>query len=161
MDTTALLAKHLKEVYFGGNWTWSNLNDQLQDLSWEQAVAEVYGLNSIATLVYHIDYYVGGVSQYFRGEPLGIKDKFSFDRPAIRCQEDWESLLQQARSRAAELAFQIESLPDEKLWETFSEEKYGNYYRNVLGIIEHTHYHLGQISLLKKILAQKGHRRII
>jgi len=32
------------------------------------------------------------------------------------------------------------------------EEKYGNYYRNFHGIIEHCHYHLGQIVLIKKML---------
>ncbi len=45
---------------------------------------------------------------------------------------------------------QIEQLPESKLWETFSDEKYGNYYRNIHGIIEHIHYHLGQIVLIKK-----------
>jgi hypothetical protein len=45
-------------------------------------------------------------------------------------------------------------LPESKLAETFSDEKYGNYYRNIHGIIEHTHYHLGQIVLIKKILSQ-------
>ena len=29
---------------------------------------------------------------------------------------------------------------------------HGNYYRNLHSIIEHTYYHLGQISLIKKIL---------
>jgi len=48
----------------------------------------------------------------------------------------------------------IEQLPEAKLGEIFSEEKYGTYYRNIHGIIEHTHYHLGQIVLIKKILLQ-------
>jgi hypothetical protein len=30
------------------------------------------------------------------------------------------------------------------------EEKYGSVLRNIMGVIEHTHYHLGQIVLLKK-----------
>lgn len=46
----------------------------------------------------------------------------------------------------------IEQLPESKLWEDFSDKKYGNYYRNLHGIIEHTHYHLGQIVLIKKLL---------
>jgi hypothetical protein len=33
--------------------------------------------------------------------------------------------------------------------------KYGNYYRNLHGIIEHTHYHLGQIVLIKKLLKRR------
>ena len=33
----------------------------------------------------------------------------------------------------------------------FFHEKYGNYYRNLHGVIEHAHYHLGQIALIKKM----------
>jgi len=50
----------------------------------------------------------------------------------------------------------IEELSEERLWEPFSEEKYGIYYRNIHGIIEHSHYHLGQIVLIKKIVLQEG-----
>ena len=53
-------------------------------------------------------------------------------------------------------AILIEQLQESKLWEDFSENKYGNYYRNICGIIEHIHYHLGQIVLIKKIILQSG-----
>lgn len=152
MKTTEQLAKHLREVYFGGNWTWSNLSAQLKDLNWEIAVKEVYRLNSIATLVFHIDYYVGGITQYLQGQPLTIKDKYSFDSPDIGSREEWEALIKGAAERAEALASEIEKLDDEMLAETFFEEKYGNYFRNFVGLLEHTHYHLGQIALLRKIL---------
>lgn len=55
---------------------------------------------------------------------------------------------------AAEAAARIiEQLPESQLWETFADEKYGNYYRNLHGAIEYAHYHLGQIVLVKKLLA--------
>ena len=50
----------------------------------------------------------------------------------------------------------VEQLPEHKLWEDFTDKKYGNYYSNIHGIIEHNHYHLGQIVLIKKILLQAG-----
>jgi len=37
-----------------------------------------------------------------------------------------------------------EQLPDNKWEEIFVQEKYGTYYRNLHGLIEHTHYHLGR-----------------
>jgi len=49
----------------------------------------------------------------------------------------------------------IEQLPETKLGETFSDEKYGTYYRNLHGIIEHNHYHVGQIVIIKKLLLQE------
>lgn len=42
---------------------------------------------------------------------------------------------------------------DEKLDSTFAGENYGIYQRNIEGIIEHSYYHLGQIVLTKKIIA--------
>ena len=53
-------------------------------------------------------------------------------------------------------AAQIETLDDEKLFENFDDPKYGNYFRNLMGIVEHAHYHLGQIVLLKKLIAVKS-----
>ena len=64
-------------------------------------------------------------------------------------------MLAKTWSDAETLANLIEQLPESRLWEDFSDNKYGNYYRNLHGIIEHCHYHLGQIVLIKKLLQQK------
>ena len=152
MNLTHQLAKHFRDVFFGGNWTSSNLKDHLSGVTWEQATTKVYSFNTIAILVYHIGYYISAVTKVLQGGPLDAKDKYSFDLPPIRSQEDWEALLNKTWSDAETFAHLVEELPDTKLEETFCDEKYGNYYRNILGIIEHTHYHLGQIVLIKKIL---------
>ncbi|MEP7141623.1 MAG: hypothetical protein ABI707_02075 [Ferruginibacter sp.] len=55
---------------------------------------------------------------------------------------------------AENFACVIEQVPESMLRENLSGEKYGNYYTNIHGIIEHTHYHLGQIVLIKQILLQ-------
>ena len=154
MNLTAQIAKHFREALFGGNWTASNLKDHLADVTWQQATTQVYSINPIATLVYHINYYVSAVLKVLQGAPLDAKDKYSFDHPSILSQEDWEKLLNKTWTDAENLASLIEQLPESKLWEAFSDEKYGNYYRNFHGIIEHTHYHLGQIVLIKKILLE-------
>ena len=46
----------------------------------------------------------------------------------------------------------VEQLADERLGETFVNEKYGNYRRNIEGLIEHGYYHLGQVRLMRKLL---------
>ncbi len=152
MNLTEQIAKHLREIYFGGNWTSSNLKDNLADVTWQQASTEVYSFNTIATLVYHINYYVSAVLKVLQGEPLDASDKYSFDHPAILSQEDREKLLDKTWTDAESFASLIEQLPERKLWENLSDDKYGNFYRNIHGIIEHAHYHLGQIVLIKKIL---------
>jgi hypothetical protein len=152
MNLPAQIAKHLRDVHFGGNWTTSNLKDNLADVTWQQATTHVYSFNTIATLVYHINYYVSEVAKVLQGEPLTASDKYSFNTPLIQSDEDWQNLLNKTWSDAEKFASLIEQLPPEKLSKNFTDEKYGSYYRNLLGIIEHTHYHLGQIALIKKII---------
>ena len=155
MNIAKQIAKHLREIHFGGNWTSSNLKEHLADVTWQQATTKVYSFNTIATLVYHINYYVDAVLKVLQGEALNAKDKYSFDHPPIHSQEDWERFLDKIWTDAENFANLIEQLPDHQLLEVFSDEKYGSYYRNLHGIIEHSHYHLGQIVLIKKILLQQ------
>lgn len=67
MQLTTQTAKHLRDVYFGGNWTASNLKQHLTDLTWQQATTKIYGLNTIATLVNHMTYYVCEVTKVLQG----------------------------------------------------------------------------------------------
>ncbi len=154
MNLSAQIAKHFRAVYFGGNWTSVNLKDSLADVDWRQATIKVSTLNTIAILVYHTTYYIQAVAKVLQGGPLDARDKYSFDLPPIRSQEDWQQLLDTTWREAEHFATLIEQLPAPKLGETFVDDKYGNYYRNLHGIIEHTHYHLGQIVLIKKLLSQ-------
>ena len=153
---TQQTAKHFREVFFGGNWTWSNFQDNLKDVTWQEATSKVADFNTIAVLTFHSGYFVTALLDVLEGKPLTAHDKFSFDHPPILSQEDWEQMLQKMWSEVERAAVLIEQLTDEKLLETFVEAKYGNYYRNILGTIEHAHYHLGQIALVKKLL-RAGH----
>ncbi|HMK27703.1 MAG TPA: hypothetical protein VK483_16850 [Chitinophagaceae bacterium] len=152
MLTSTQIAKLLRAVYFGGNWCAVNLKDTLADVSWQQATTKVYSLNTIATLVYHMNYYVMAISKVLEGGPLDAHDKYSFDHPQVLSQDDWEKLLDKTWKDAENFARLVEQLPESKLWEIFSDAKYGNYYRNIHGVIEHNHYHLGQIVLIRKVL---------
>lgn len=156
MSSTKQIAKHFRDVYFGGNWTAVNLKDTLADVTLQQATTKVYNLNTIATLVFHINYYVNPVLKVLQGQPIVASDKLSFKLPPITSDEEWQKLITKALTEAAELADRIEELDETKLQDVFVNPKYGNYYRNLLGIIEHTHYHLGQISLIKKIIKESG-----
>lgn len=155
MNLAKQSAKHFRDVHFGGNWTSVNLKDTLKDITWQQATIQIGSLNTIARLVFHCNYYVSIVMKVLEGGELIGSDKFSFDCPPINSQEDWEQLVLKSLTEAEQFAKLVEQMPESKMWETFSDEKYGNYYRNLHGIIEHTHYHLGQIVLVKKLLTDK------
>jgi hypothetical protein len=152
MHLTAQIAKQFREVYFGGNWTAVSLKENLTDLNWQQATTKVYSFNTVASLLYHMNYYVRQVLKVLAGEPLDASDKYSFDHPPILSKDDWEKLLDSIWTDAENFARQVEQLPEQKLWENFADGKYGNYYRNIQGVNEHVHYHLGQIVLIKKLL---------
>ncbi len=150
---TTQIAKHFRDVHFGGNWSTSCLREHLQDLTWEQATTPVGNLNTIAALAFHINYYVCGLINVFNGGALDIRDKYSYDLPPIQSQSDWDQFLAKIWAEAETFAQLVADMPDEILEQDFTDPKYGNYFRNLHGIIEHCHYHLGQIVVIKKLLA--------
>lgn len=154
MNLPQQIATNFRTVYFGNNWTAVNLKDTLAGVDWELATTQIYSCNTIAVLIYHMNYYVSNVLQVLRGSQLVASDKFAFDCPPLKNQEEWENLQKQVFADAEAFATEIEKLPESKFEEIFHEEQYGNYYRNIHGIVEHNHYHLGQIVLLKKIIGQ-------
>lgn len=139
MNVPQQIATHFRKVFFGGNWTAVDLKTTLQALDYKQATQQVAGLNSIAGLVFHLHYYVGGLLNVLEGGPLDIHDKFSFGLLPLRSQAEWEQLLACTWADAESFATLVKALPEKKLAEFFTDEKYGTYYRNLHGVIEHTH----------------------
>ena len=153
MSSVLQLAKRFREVILDGFWIANtNFKDQLKDVTWKQATTKIGDLNTIAMLTFHIDYYIAGILNVFEGGDLEIKDQFSFDFPAIESQQQWEDLLNKLWQDAEKFATLLEQMPDSKMDDVFVDEKYGTYRRNIDGMIEHSYYHLGQITLIKKLL---------
>lgn len=150
------LAKHLRAVYFGGNWTSVNLQDTLADVTWQEATRQIDDTNTIATLVYHMHYYVREVTKVLEGGALEAKDKYSFATPNFSSADEWQAFCDSLWPEARTFAERIEQLPEDTLQHDFTDPKYGNYFSNLLGIIEHLHYHLGQIVILKKVLRKQN-----
>lgn len=153
MSITAQIAQNFRGVYFGGNWTASNLKENIADVTLAQATTQVKDLNTIAVLLFHIHYYVKAVTSVLEGNTLKANDKFSFDVPKFSSEKEWQDFKNKCLEESEKFAQLVEKLPDSKLNEFIAEEKYGTYYRNLHGIIEHTHYHLGQIALIKKLVS--------
>ncbi len=156
MKTSVQLANRFREVILNGKWVANtNLRDQLTGVTLEQALTKVGSLNSIASLTFHINYYISGVLNVFEGGELEIRDKYSFDMPPLRSEEDWHKLTSELWANAEKFADHVEVMPEEKLEQVFVDEKYGDFRRSIEGMIEHSYYHLGQITLIKKLIAEK------
>ncbi|MDZ4679170.1 MAG: DUF1572 domain-containing protein [Saprospiraceae bacterium] len=149
------LANRLREVLLNGKWIANtNFKEQILSTHWKQAIQKVDNLNTIAVLTFHINYYLQGLLNVFNGGNLEIRDKYSFDLPEIKSEADWNTLVNNFLSNAEMFANHVEQMADSVLDQPFVDEKYGNYLRNIEGVIEHSYYHLGQISLIKKMIRE-------
>ncbi len=154
MERNLLIANRLREVLLNGQWIANtNFKEQILNLNWKQATQKVGELNTIAAITFHINYYLKGLLHVFNGGELNISDKYSFDIPEIHSEMDWKIQVDDFLTNSEKFVEQVEQLPDNLLDQPFVDEKYGSYLRNIEGIIEHSYYHLGQVSLLKKIIS--------
>ena len=153
MKKAETLANRLREVILNGTWIANtNFKKQLEDLDWKVAVTQVQSFKTIALLAQHVHYYIKGINHLYETGKLEIRDKFSFDFPPIESGEQWKAFLERFWKDAEQLAQHVEKMSDEELERDFVNEKYGTYLRNIDGMIEHSYYHLGQVSLIKKAI---------
>lgn len=153
MTRNITIANRLREVLLNGHWIANtNYKELIQSISWQQATQQVANLNTIAALTYHINYYLAGLLSAFETGKLEISDKYSFDLAPIKSAEDWNNLIAVFLNNSEKFANRIEQMGDNAFDQIFIDEKYGTLLRNVEGVIEHSYYHLGQISLIKKMI---------
>ncbi len=156
MERNLVLANRLREVLLNGKWIANtNFKEQILSVSWAQAIQKVGNLNTIALLTFHINYYLDGLLNVFNSGGLEIKDKYSFDLPEIKSENDWNKLVNDFLSNSEMFAKQVEQMDESMLDQPFADEKYGSFLRNIEGVIEHSYYHLGQVSLIRKMIVQK------
>lgn len=152
---TTKSANRIREVLLNGKWIANtNFKEQIENISWQQATQKVGDLNTIALLTFHINYYVKGLNQVFEGGSLDIKDKYSFDMPPIQKESDWLALTEQFLENAESFAGHVEAMSEAQYFGPFVKEEYGSYERNIEAVIEHSYYHLGQVSLIAKLVKQ-------
>ncbi len=157
MKNNYQLSTRFAEVLLNGTWIAStNFKDTLKQVTWEEATCKIGTLNTIAELTQHIGYYVSGLVQVFDGGNLEIRDKYSFDFLPVSSEEDWQKVLHVFFVNAEKFAAQVEQMTQRQLEEPFVDKKYGSYRRNIEAMIEHSYYHLGQISLIKKLITQSN-----
>ena len=153
MNPSKELANRFREVMLDGLWVANtNWKDKLVNIYLEQANKKVGDLNTIALLTFHVHYYIHGVLQVFEGGNLDIRDKYSFDMAPLKSEDQWAALKGQLFSDSETLASRVEAFSDDQLNAVFVDPRYGTYRRNVDVLIEHSYYHLGQVSLIQKLI---------
>lgn len=146
-------AKRIREVFADGTWVANtNYAHQLHGVTRHDALRSVNGLNSIAALTFHINYYLNGLLEAFATGELRIHDRYSFDMPPLTSDADWDARIAELLLHAKEFAQAVEAMDDDAFDQAFIKPEYGTLGRNIEAVIEHSYYHLGQIALIRKLL---------
>ncbi len=156
MKINEQIAQHLLDVNEGANWTDVNIKDTIEGVSWKEAnVVTSASSNTIASLLHHISFYNDIVKERLSGNYPSINDLNGFDIERIKNENDWAKLKEKSLQSARDLASDVKKFPDEKLFD-LTENGHDTYYKMLHGVIEHGHYHLGQMVLLKNLIRQKN-----
>lgn len=154
MENGSQLAGRFREVMLNGTWIANtNFKRLLSGITLEQATTRIGTLNTIALLTFHVRYYISGLNHAFEKGTLEISDRYSFDAPELRNDDDWNALQMGLWEDAERFAQLVERMPGEQLDRIFIDKKYGTFRRNIEAMIEHGYYHLGQVSLIRKLLS--------
>ncbi|MEM9819681.1 MAG: DUF1572 domain-containing protein, partial [Bacteroidota bacterium] len=128
MKQSQQIANRFREVMLNGKWVaQTNYKDQLSDLNCQQANTRIGSLNTIALLTFHVDYYIAGLLDVFKGGTLDIRDKYSFDMPPVESEADWHQLRTTMWNNAEQFAQVGERMSDEAVDGAVVERQSGVY----------------------------------
>lgn len=152
MNLTTLLALQILDVHTGDNWTEVNIANTLKDISCAEAlIVTPASPNSIAALLNHITFWNQVMVQRIEGVKVEIPESNGFDHPYLQTEIGWQELQKDNLKSANKLADAIQGFSSDKLLEPIL-PGYPSAYKNIQGISEHIHYHLGQMVFLKKFI---------
>jgi hypothetical protein len=152
MNLPEIIAQHVLDVHEGNNWTEVDLAHTLRDVTLAEATARTPASpNTIAALVRHLVYWNQVMARRAQGQPTQIPATNGFDGPSLHSEADWQALQAELWQSARELAAAIRRMPAEQLPEPIL-PAYSSAYKNLHGAVEHVHYHLGQLVVLKNLV---------
>lgn len=152
MQLTELLAQHVLAVHQGQNWTEVDLASVLHDVSLVEATAlTAASPNTIATLLHHLTVWNRVMVRRTQGLATELAADNGFAMAPLLTEAAWAALQADNLASAHELAAAIRGFAEEKLAAPIL-ANYSSAYKNLQGSVEHIHYHLGQIVLLKSLV---------
>ena len=152
MHLTEAIAQHVLEVHEGNNWTEVDVAHTLQDVTLAEATTlTAASPNTIAALLHHLTFWNRVLVRRIQGIATEVGPANGFDVPTLRTHADWLALQADNLRSAHELAAAIRGFAEAKLTEAIM-PGYSSAYKNLQGSVEHIHYHLGQLVLLKKLV---------
>jgi uncharacterized damage-inducible protein DinB len=152
MKITEQIAQHLTDVHNGDNWTEVNIQQTLADVSFEEAMVQTAAsVNTIAMLLHHLSFWNRAVAERAAGKVPVIGEDNGFATDPLVSEDGWKALREDNIRSANELAAAIRFFDEEKLALPILPE-HSSAYKNFQGQVEHVHYHLGQMVMIKKLI---------
>ena len=156
MKITSLIAQHITDVYEGGNWTEVSVADVLKEVTLQEAVMLTEASpNTLASLLHHLTFWNRLMIKRMGGIVVFVDEKNGYDLPALQTEDDWKKLQTDSYLSAHQLAAAIAGFDESKLFEPLVPNGSSGY-KNFEGTVEHIHYHVGQMVILKKLIKNKA-----
>jgi len=147
MSETKRIADQLRRAFAGDPWHGDPLSAILAGVTADQAQARpLPKSHNIWEIVLHIELYTGLAIGAIQGIPMPRLYVEKKDWPPVT--GEWATALEKLFATAESLAQAIDAFPDTRLEDTVPGRDY-NFYYLFHGIVQHSLYHGGQISLLK------------
>jgi hypothetical protein len=158
MKLSEAISQHLLEVHEGNNWTEVDLTHTLQDVTLAEATTlTTASPNTIASLLHHLTFWNRVMTRRAQGIDTEIEESNGFAMPVLQSEADWDAVRADNIRSAHELAAAIRQLENLSFTEPIL-PNYSSVYKNLQGSVEHIHYHLGQLVVLKNLVrSQQRH----
>ena len=144
-----------QKMFDGGAWHGPSVVEVLADVDANLAASHpIPDAHSIWELVLHLVATQAVLLRRIRGESAGLKsDEFWLPVPPAS-ESAWAETVERLKRQEAELRRAIAAFPEERLDARLTAEG-SSAYNNFHGHVQHSAYHAGQISLLKKATCLK------
>ena len=150
MEERHRIQKLFEDLYHGNPWIEVTLMEKLHALPAEQAQKKILpGWNSIWQIVRHLASWRMEVLRRVNGQVTTSPDHNYFEPLEDVSEEAWQETLGHLKESQDQWIRFLETFPEEDLEQIYPGNQM-TYYENILGIIQHDAYHLGQITLLAK-----------
>lgn len=151
MSEIETIVELLQNSYNGSPWHGPSLVGNLDGITAEQAARKaIPNAHSVWEIVQHVTAWINEVIKTLDGEQYEVLTPEQ-DWPAIASGDDaaWESALSILDSSHEALCGAAGEMQDDKLWEKVEGQDF-DYYWMLLGVVQHSVYHAGQVGLLRK-----------
>ena len=152
MKETQRIINQFEYLYNGEPWIGVNIVDTLANITSEQAANKIgVDRNSIWEITNHIISWRLNVLQRVKGKTMVSPGNNYFEPVTHQSAAAWKNTLKQLKISQQEWIDFLKTF-SENDFEKIYPKNAMTYYENIHGIIQHDAYHLGQITLLSKLI---------